>query len=323
MTHLAPTSENDIETIRSASRTLVRELGFMNRNLAESDLSPSGVHALLEIESGSCVTAKQLCDTLLLEKSTVSRLVRNLVDRGEIREVAAPHDGRAKQLKLTADGRKTLVGIHRYAVNRVSGAVDPLDKGSRATIASGLAKYAKALQAARMEERSAELDKTIVFAAGYQPGLIGQIAKMHGLAYHELEGFGAPFEAKVAAGLAEFSTRLENPKNEIWTARSGGVTLGSIAIDGESLGENTAHLRWFLVDGAGRGTGIGKRLLDMALEHCDRHEFAAVRLWTFRGLDAARSLYERSGFVLEQEYSGNQWGTPLSEQIFVRNADGR
>lgn len=318
MTTSDPLFETEIETIRSASRTLVRELGFMNRNLAESDLSPSGVHALLEIERGSCVTAKQLCDTLLLEKSTVSRLVRNLVDRGEIREVAAPRDGRVKELRLTAEGRKTLVGIHRYAVNRVTGAIDPLDKKSRGTIASGLTAYADALQRARLDGKRRREERSFDIIAGYQPGLIGHIAKMHGLAYHELEGFGAPFETKVAAGLAEFATRLANPKNQMWTAQSAGHVLGSIAIDGESLGENTAHLRWFLVDSTGRGSGIGKRLLDAALAHCDRHEFDAIRLWTFKGLDAARHLYERNGFALEQEYSGNQWGTRLTEQIFVR-----
>ena len=311
-------SGSDIETIRSASRTLVRELGFMNRNLAESDLSPSGVHALLEIEQGSCVTAKELCETLLLEKSTVSRLVRTLVDRGQIRKVTAPHDGRIKALQLTDKGRKSLIGIHRHAADRVSGALDPLDSRGRRTITDGLTAYADALQQARTDGQRKDTGRAFDIIAGYQPGLIGHIAKMHSLAYHALEGFGAPFEAKVAGGLAEFTTRLENPGNQIWSAQAAGHVLGSIAIDGESLGENVAHLRWFLVDSPGRGSGIGKRLLGAALDHCDRHDFDAIRLWTFRGLDAARHLYERNGFVLEQEYSGNQWGTQVTEQIFGR-----
>ncbi|MDA4844145.1 bifunctional helix-turn-helix transcriptional regulator/GNAT family N-acetyltransferase [Hoeflea poritis] len=304
--------------IRSASRTLVRELGFMNRNLAESDLSASGVHALLEIEQGRCVTAKQLCESLLLEKSTVSRLVRKLVGRGEISEVEAPYDGRAKVLQLTDRGRKTLIDIHRHATNRVIGALDPLETRGRRTIIDGLTAYADALQRARLDGKNRDADWACDIIAGYQPGLVGHISKMHSLAYHELEGFGASFEAKVAAGLAEFTTRLANPKNQVWTAQSAGHVLGSIAIDGESLGENTAHLRWFLVDRAGRGSGIGKRLLDAALEHCDLHDFDAIRLWTFKGLDAARHLYERNGFILEQEYSGNQWGTQVTEQIFVQ-----
>jgi len=37
-----------------------------------------------------------------------------------------------------------------------------------------------------------------------------------------------------------------------------------------------------------------------------------------KGLDAARSLYERNGFTLADEYVGTQWGTPVTEQKFVR-----
>ncbi|MGO3570299.1 MAG: MarR family transcriptional regulator, partial [Serratia grimesii] len=38
-----------LHSIRDASRHLVRELGFMGSTLAETDLPPSAVHALIEI----------------------------------------------------------------------------------------------------------------------------------------------------------------------------------------------------------------------------------------------------------------------------------
>jgi len=37
-----------------------------------------------------------------------------------------------------------------------------------------------------------------------------------------------------------------------------------------------------------------------------------------KGLDAARHLYEREGFLLAEEYAGAQWGVSLMEQRFVR-----
>jgi hypothetical protein len=43
-----------------------------------------------------------------------------------------------------------------------------------------------------------------------------------------------------------------------------------------------------------------------------------VQLWTFRGLDTARGLYERAGFVLQDERSGKQRGKQVVEQRFVR-----
>ena len=163
------------------------------------------------------------------------------------------------------------------------------------------------------------LTSSITVEPGYEPGLIGHIAKMHGVAYNSLDGFGAAFEARVAAGLAEFATRLDNPVNQIWTARKSGRIVASIAIDGESLGGGTAHLRWFLVEDGGRGSGVGSRLIREALDHCKRQSLPHIKLWTYKGLDVARRLYERNGFVLAEEYTGNQWGRELREQVFLRD----
>nr|WP_256818260.1 GNAT family N-acetyltransferase [Klebsiella pneumoniae] len=64
--------------------------------------------------------------------------------------------------------------------------------------------------------------------------------------------------------------------------------VGSLAIDGEDLGQQEAHLRWFILDDSCRGSGIGRRLLSEAMAFCDSRQFSSVQLWTFKGLDAAR-----------------------------------
>ncbi|WP_342212198.1 hypothetical protein [Roseitalea porphyridii] len=48
-----PTDAATIAHIRDASRRLVRELGFMQATLAGTDLSPSAVHAIIEIGLGA------------------------------------------------------------------------------------------------------------------------------------------------------------------------------------------------------------------------------------------------------------------------------
>ena len=153
---------------------------------------------------------------------------------------------------------------------------------------------------------------------GYRPGLIGQIVSLHAETYSDWAGFGSPFEAKVASELAEFIGRLDRSANGLWHVTEEGRLLGSIAIDGEDLGGGLAHLRWFIVDPRSRGSGIGKRLLARAIDAADQQGFAEIRLWTLKGLDAARTLYERSGFVLADEYQGDQWGRRITEQTFVR-----
>jgi GNAT superfamily N-acetyltransferase len=63
--------------------------------------------------------------------------------------------------------------------------------------------------------------------------------------------------------------------------------VGSIAIDGEELGNNIAHLRWFIMDEQYKGQGIGRQLLHDAVIFCEKSGFNAIQLWTFKGLYAA------------------------------------
>jgi GNAT superfamily N-acetyltransferase len=101
-------------------------------------------------------------------------------------------------------------------------------------------------------------------------------------------------------------------------ALQAGRIVGSVAIDGEDMGNGNAHLRWFIVDDGIRGSGIGRKLLTRAIDFCDRTGFAETHLWTFDSLHAARRLYEASGFKLAEERRGEQWGEAVTEQLFVR-----
>ena len=98
--------------------------------------------------------------------------------------------------------------------------------------------------------------------------------------------------------------------------------VGSIAIDGQDLGNNQAHLRWFILDDGCRGSGIGRQLVAQALAFCDLRGFDATQLWTFQGLDAARKLYESFGFALVWEDTDEQWGSAVVEQQFTRRRNG-
>lgn len=151
---------------------------------------------------------------------------------------------------------------------------------------------------------------------GYKTGLIADIVSMHARYYAEHAQFGASFESVVASGLADFTLRLDQQCNEIWHVSASGTISASIAIDGEDLGNNVAHLRWFIVDGALKGGGIGRKLLEAAVHFCHDQGFHKVDLWTFSGLNAARHLYETQGFKLVDETDGNQWGKTVREQKF-------
>ena len=303
-----------VEELRAVSRSMVRALGFMGGDFAGTDLSPSAVHALLEIERGG-LSARDLAERLRLEKSSVSRLLRKLVDAGEVLESAGAGDGRVKHLSLSDSGHRRVAAIHAFARAQVAQALERLPSGQDRAVLDGMRLYAGALSASGPLQRSApEID----IRPGYQTGLIARITQMHALFYARQAGFGQPFESVVATGLAEFCGRLERPANGIWTALRGEQTVGSVAIDGEDLGPGVAHLRWFIVDDSTRGLGAGRRLLQAALDFVDGRGYPETHLWTFSGLLAARRLYEAHGFRCVEERPGSQWGREVLEQRFVR-----
>jgi len=303
-----------IEQIRSASRQLVRELGFMGGAFAGTELPPSAVHALIEIDACPGITARRLGDVLRLEKSSISRMLQKLVLSGDVLEQVDTNDSRSKRLTLSAAGQQRVAAIHAFATKQVVEALDRLGPGEEQVVAAGLRLYADAL--ASRADHGARPE--IRIARGYRQGIIARITQIHAHYYARIANFGQRFESVVAAGLAAFCDRLENPRNAIWSASREEDIVGSIAIDGEDMGEDIAHLRWFIIDDGVRGGGVGRRLLSEALAFVDAQGFAETHLWTFNGRSAARHLYEAHGFTCVEERLGSQWGSEVLEQRFVR-----
>jgi GNAT superfamily N-acetyltransferase len=153
-------------------------------------------------------------------------------------------------------------------------------------------------------------------ARGYIPGSIGRITELHGVYYHEHWNFGLFFEAKVGSDLCTFLQRYDDTCDGIWTATTNNQIEGAIAIDGRHVQNEGAHLRWFIVSDALRGQGVGRQLLETAITFCRQKQYDRVFLWTFKGLAAARHLYESLGFKLVHQQQGNQWGATVTEQMF-------
>ena len=151
---------------------------------------------------------------------------------------------------------------------------------------------------------------------GYFPGAIGKITELHAIYYSDNWGLDISFESQVARELSEFVSGFQKNQDGFWVATVGGEFAGSIAIDGKQDSVRGARLRWFIVDPRFQGHGIGRVMLSEALAFCQSAGYKRVYLWTFKGLDAARSLYEQAGFRLCEEHDVHQWGSDLTEQMF-------
>jgi ribosomal protein S18 acetylase RimI-like enzyme len=157
-------------------------------------------------------------------------------------------------------------------------------------------------------------DATVRLRATLQPGDLGSIIRLHGIVYAAEYGWDHTFEALVAQGLGAFALEHDAARSRLWVAERDGAVAGCIGITGQPDG--TAQLRWFLVDPACRGAGIGRMLLDEAVAFCRASGFRSVFLWTVRDLEAAVHLYRAAGFGLTREETRERWGATVTEQRY-------
>ncbi|MFN8527479.1 MAG: GNAT family N-acetyltransferase [Anaerolineae bacterium] len=153
---------------------------------------------------------------------------------------------------------------------------------------------------------------------GYIPGALGRIIDLQGAYYAQHWNLGLYFEAKAAAEMGDFFRRFDPSRDGAWFAVDGKQVVGGIFIDGSAAAGEGARLRWFMLDEAYQGQGVGRRLMQAAMEFCHRQKFQRVYLTTFAGLTAARHLYEKHGFRLCREENGSHLtgNAALVEQVF-------
>ena len=91
------------------------------------------------------------------------------------------------------------------------------------------------------------------------PGDLGWIVERHGALYAAEYDWGLPFEALVAAVIAEFAAAADDPRLAAWIAELDGERAGAVLCVRED--ESVAKLRLLLVEPAARGHGIGGLLV--------------------------------------------------------------
>jgi GNAT superfamily N-acetyltransferase len=151
---------------------------------------------------------------------------------------------------------------------------------------------------------------------GYFPGAVGKITDLHARYYYENWGLDVTFETQVRRELSEFISEFRENRDGFWVATVAGEFAGSIAIDGRESNSQGVRLRWLIVAPKFQGLGLGGVLLREALGFCKHAGYKRIYLWTFKGLEAARILYERAGFRLCEEAVVDRWGRNLTEQMF-------
>lgn len=147
-----------------------------------------------------------------------------------------------------------------------------------------------------------------------RPGDMGYVIYLHGRLYQEEYQYGVSFEAYVALGLYEFYRTYDAVRDKVWICEHEGRIVGFLLLMHRE--GNSAQLRYFILEPAYRGIGLGKRLMELFMAHYREVGFESAYLWTTHELGTAASLYKRHGFVLAEEKDSEAFGKLLKEQKY-------
>ncbi len=298
------------ESVRSFNRFYTKRIGVLHEGLLESPFSLAEARVLYELAHREAPTASELGEWLDLDPGYLSRILHGFEKRGLLRRATAPGDRRRSLLRLTARGRRTFAPLEARS-----------HADARALVASvPAAEQARLVEAMRTIERLLGPGRppSSYLLRPHQPGDMGWVVHRHGVLYAREHGYDERFEALVAGIVARFVERFDPKRERCWIAEREGAPVGSVFLVRRSA--RVAQLRLLLVEPQARGLGIGARLVDECVAFARRTGYRTLRLWTQRGLEAARRIYEQAGFRLVHEEPHDDWGlTKLVSQTWERD----
>ena len=154
----------------------------------------------------------------------------------------------------------------------------------------------------------------ITIRTNLKSGDIGYITYMHGV-FHQREcGYGLSFESYVAEGLHEFYSNYNPDKERMWICEHNDKIIGSLLL--MDRGNETAQLRYYILEPHYRGIGLGKKLMELFMQFLKEKNYKQCYLWTTNELEAAASLYKKYGFALTEEKETTDFGKPVKEQRY-------
>ncbi|MBC7828834.1 MAG: GNAT family N-acetyltransferase [Chitinophagaceae bacterium] len=158
----------------------------------------------------------------------------------------------------------------------------------------------------------------IIIRTELQAGDIGYITHLHGILYKKEYDYGIAFEAYVANGLIEFYAMYNPEKDRVWICEHATRIIGFLLL--MDRGNDTAQLRYFIIEPAYRGIGLGRKLMRLYMAHLKSRGYTHSYLWTTHEQQAAAYLYLKEGFVLTEEKNSSAFGKPLTEQRYDLNS---
>ncbi|WP_286971063.1 bifunctional helix-turn-helix transcriptional regulator/GNAT family N-acetyltransferase [Flavobacterium sp. UBA4854] len=297
--------------IRSFNRFYTAHLDILSQHYLDSEYSLTEIRILYEISESKTITAQKITEILNLDKGYLSRILKRFLKENLIIKVASAEDKRAFNIKLTDSGNELLSILNTKSENKIEGKIEKLNNSEKEILVDSMNTVRNLLTENKITRED------ITYRHNITPGDIGYIIYLHGFIYGNESNFSTDFEKYMIKTFYDFLEKYSPENDRIWMAEYNNKIVGCVAIVHQPNEE--AQLRWFLLDSAFRGLGIGKRLLNDAIDFCKEKKFKNVFLLTTSMQDKALQMYKIMGFELTKSEEVHEWGKVFYEERYDLN----
>jgi len=304
-----PDSDAQVSAVRAFNRFYTRKLGVLDQQLLKSPFSLSEARVLYELAHRGTLAAKEIGIELGLDPGYLSRIVQKFDEDGLIARKPLAADRRQYQLSLTAKGRQAFAKVERSSQDDVAAMLAAMPPG-------GVQRLIEAMTAIEHLLGAPQSPAPPAILRDPRPGDMGWVVQCHGELYAREYGFDSSFEGLVAEIAAKFLASFDASRERCWIADIDGKQVGSVFLVRHT--DNIAKLRLLLVDPAGRGQGLGRRLVEECISFAQACGYRRITLWTQSILLAARKIYQDAGFVLVATDPHRSFGQSLIGETWER-----
>jgi DNA-binding MarR family transcriptional regulator/GNAT superfamily N-acetyltransferase len=300
---------DEVAAVRAFNRFYTRLIGVLGEGVVDSPYSLTEARVMFELAQASESEVVDLRSRLQLDAGYLSRIVARFEADGLVERSRSPEDGRRVVLRLTDDGRAAFKSVDRRSAAEIEALLDRLDGTGRRRLLGAM----RTIEGLFTEP---EAVGSYVLRSP-EPGDLGWIVERSGARYAAEYGWNDEFEAFVAGTVASYVAGRDPAREAVWIAEVDGERVGCVGCVRDD--DETARLRWLLVEPSARGAGIGARLVDECLRFARRSGYRRMTLWTYDVLADARRIYERAGFALDDQRPEHAFGHDLTQQNWSRD----
>jgi len=304
---------SQIESFRRFSRFYTKQIGLLEEGLLESPWSLTEARVIYELAHLSRATATTLADRLALDPGYLSRILRSLGRRGIVDKRRSEEDRRVVHLSLSERGRAEFAKLDQGSRRQIRRILTRLAERDRERVIAAMGTVERLLSDPEAHGVAIEEPGRPPFTLRpHRPGDMGWVVERHGALYAASHGWHAEFEAMCADIGARFLRDYDPHCERSWIAERDGARVGAVFLMRRS--RTIGQLRFLFVEPSARGLGLGARLVSECVGHARHVGYRKMTLFTVRGLDSARRLYEAEGFRLTEEKPGEGWAEGSIEQ---------